>query len=63
MEIQGKSLIIESEKRVGVGSFCDFIARRLMECIEESGGDFTRLDTSGAEWIFMILNEYEAGGR
>lgn len=63
MESQGKTLIIESEKRVGSTSFCEFMARRLQECIEESGGDFTRLDNSGAEWVLMIISEYESGAR
>jgi len=63
METQGTTLLIESEKRVGAVSFCEFMARRLMECIEESGGDFTRLDNSGAEWVLMVVNEYESGAR
>jgi hypothetical protein len=63
MQVHSNALLIEGHKRCSIPSFCSFLSRRLLECIEENGGDFTALDNYGSDWVLMIIGEYEDGAR
>ena len=63
MQASGCYLTIESVKKVSSASFSKFLARGLMEWIEENEGDFTKLDTDGADYILYLVSEYEEGSR
>ena len=63
MEASGCYLTIESLKKVSPQSFSQFLAKSLMDYIEEHNGDFTKLETDGAEHILFLISEYEEGER
>ena len=63
MEASGCYLTIESVKKVSSVSFSQFMEKQLMAFIEENDGDFTKLETDGAEHILYLVSCYEEGER
>lgn len=64
MDVNGKTLTIESEKKVSAASFATFIAKSLYDWIEEDhAGDFSVLENDGADYIQHLVGLYEDGER
>lgn len=64
MEVNGKTLVIESEKKVSAASFATFIAKSLYDWIEEEhAGDFSVLENDGNDYIQYLIGQYEDGER
>ena len=63
MEVNGKTLTIESEKKVSAQSFATFIAKSLYDWIEERKGDFSSLENEGDDYILYLVGLYEDGER